>query len=93
MSRYGVYRESIDLDSDDGVVILYAKQNLKYIVCMSERWVWHGVETSKCCKCGREVIIPEEFHFVEARYCLLCNPQLPELQNEEIDDEHSREVY
>lgn len=93
MSRYGVYRESIDLDADTGVVILYTKEKLKYVVCMSDTWVGYGIEKGRCCKCGREVIVPGEFYFVKEKYCLLCNPQLPELLNEEILDEHSREVY
>lgn len=60
---------------------------LKYVVCGSDRWGDNRQLTGKCNRCGREVWIPAEFSMVKVRYCILCDPQLPELLREENDGE------
>lgn len=74
--------------------LIAAKEEMKYVVCGYQKWgLLNGYKQVKCCNCGREVTVHPLFDDVKLKYCMWCNPQLPELQNEEIDDEHSREVY
>lgn len=73
--------------------LVVAKEEMKYVVCGYQKWgLLNGYKQDRCCVCGREVTVNPLFEDVKLKYCMWCNPQLPELMNEEIDDEHGREM-